>query len=864
MIYLLSMLSTLSLRYWFRHRIRAALLVGCVALGVATWTATRSLEQSLERASTQASTPLGGYADFHISNGDLGVPRNWLTKLRSVRGVQRVRPVVIQRGLLTAPKSQPVLLVGIELPAPESDLSTWKIHLSPSTYQHCFAFWLLGQTPVVVGQHLAAQLPAGASSLRILLGGKKTSFKLAGTITAAAGPAAILTGNVLILRDEDLARLAGQPDMVQRLDVVLAPDADRAQLYGAIQAIVGDQAHVWTPQAHDERAADMLKAITLAIFLCSLGALVVGLFLIYNALAVSMAERRREIGILRSLGTSRSQLLLIFVAEASLLGITGSLLGLPFGYALARISFGPMQQIMSDVFQVLPETTLDFTSAIMASGVCAGLVTTLLGAMIPAAQASRVSPVEGMRRMIVCSRQKCCLRPLWVALALVIAGSLLYVGRTALMLRWASFASLGCFALAGFLLAPRLAHLLAYTIRPIPRRVAGFGSWLALDNLLRWPGRTGLVTAALASGVALLLQTSGVIRSNQQSIRRWVDQSVAGDLFVTSGGSLSASGKTQPMSEAVSGDIRKLCPQAQVVPLRFRYLDWRQERHADRILLVLIDASAYCAANEYRSKPLPDLDCYCLLKRCPQGALVSRNFAALHRLGKGDKLVLPAANGQIPFTIIGVVDDFSCPRGTVLIDRRRLGTSFEDNMSDVFSVFLPAGTDIEKTREAILQAPWAAEHSLCVATHSDVRGHILGMVGRLYGLAYAQECIVVLVSILGVVTVLLISVMQRRGELALLRALGATRLQVLWSVIAEALWMGVLGTVVGVVFGLFLEWFTIRVLLFQESGFLFPVMLPFTMVLVVVLVSLASAILAGLLPAFTAARRNMREALGDL
>src|SRR5262249_4654557 len=155
---------------------------------------------------------------------------------------------------------------------------------------------------------------------------------------------------------------------------------------------------------------------------------------------------------------------------------------------------------------------------------------------------------------------------------------------------------------------------------------------LALDNLARSPGRTGLVLAAVSGGVALLLLTAGVIRSNEEAVRTWVDRCVAGDLFVTAGGPLSASGQTLAMHEAIGGLVAKEIPGAVAVPMSFRYLDWQQGKRSARILLVALDAASYFAANQKRQPPLPDLDFYRRLSREPGTALVSENFAALHGL----------------------------------------------------------------------------------------------------------------------------------------------------------------------------------------------------------------------------------------
>jgi putative ABC transport system permease protein len=164
-------------------------------------------------------------------------------------------------------------------------------------------------------------------------------------------------------------------------------------------------------------------------------------------------------------------------------------------------------------------------------------------------------------------------------------------------------------------------------------------------------------------------------------------------------------------------------------------------------------------------------------------------------------------------------------------------------------------------RQTLQNSSLATEYSLFVLTGEGLRTHASNLIHRLYGLAYSQETVVGMVAALGVVTALLISVLQRRRELGLLRALGATQGQVLRSVLSEALIMGIMGSLLGVVFGLALEWYAVRVILLEEGGFSFPVSPPWFEALVFVGLALGLAWAGGLLPALQAVRLRMADAL---
>jgi putative ABC transport system permease protein len=856
---MLSLYRTLSLRYWCSRWTRTALVVASIALGVSTWVATGVLDSSLGTACSQAATPLAGAADFHVSNGDAGVQADLAEALARVPGVRTVRPLVIQRITLPDLDHRPALLLGVDLNARPAEAPPWTVQpcdLDPQLYVRAL---FLGQQPALVGRELDRALGPGATHVNILVAGHEQRLLRTGTLDGR-GWAAVLAGNALVIDCARAAELLGRPGLVSRIDLFLDPDADRARVQRLVAQELGGKARLWTPEGHDRRVQELLAGLRTAFALCGAGALVVGLFLVYNVLAVSVAERRHDVGILRSLGATRGQLARLFLGEVLLLGLGGAALGLPLGLGLARLSLGPMRQVLGDMFLPLPLQHLQVSAGAVGGAVAAGLAAALLAALVPTAQAVWDCPVGALRRVPAVGRRLTLSLPLAGSAGLTALAGLCQVGKSHLPARLGSYGSLALLVLALLLATPLLAATVARLLQPAGRRVLGLPERLALDNLVRHPGRTGTVVTALAAGVALLLQTSGLIHSNEDAVRAWVDECFTGDLFITSGGPLSASGQTMPMAEAVARRLEQLAPEARLVPMRLRYLDWQQSGRSTRILLLALDAGGYAAANAGRRPRPPGWDLYRRLPE-PGTALVSENFAALYGVRPGDPLVLPGCDGPVTLRVAGAVTDYSYSRGTVLVDRALYRRAFDADLIDLFEVYLPPSADPERVRRRLLESPLGAEQALFVSTRDEVRGHILGMIGQLYGLASSQELVVALVAVLGMLAALLISVLQRRREVGLLRAVGATRSQVARSVLAEAVFMAAVGTGVGLLVGLPLEWYTVRVLLFEESGFLCPVHFPWAAAGGLAVLALLSAAPAGLMAAWNAVRPDVARAI---
>lgn len=856
---MLSLWRTLSLRHLRRRAGRTALVLASVALGVAAWTATGSLDGALQRALRESATPLAGAADLYVSNGDVGLKREVVARLARLPGVLSAQPVVIERVRLPGLGGQTALMLGVDLEALRSGQGSPDVKLRGFDAAALLKSRLTGQPPVLVGEALAQALPKGAARLEIDVAGGRQRLTRAGSIVAS-GALASLGGHVLVLEGEVAARLAGRPGLVNRIDLKLRPGTDVERGRGEIVRALDGSASVATPQGQDERVLDLLAGLNVGFSVCGSGALALGLFLIYNVLSVSLAERQREIGIARAIGASRLRMRALYMGEAALVGLAGAGLGLPLGWGLARFSLGPMQRILSDLFLPMQAQAVDFSAARAAAGMFAGVATVLLAALAPIWRATSPSPGAALRLE---SPAEATAANRWLGVAgivLVALGLVIFMERGHLPPRMATYGALVAIVLGTLLLMPVVTIALAGLLRLSAGRVLGVSGRLAADELAREPGRTGLTIAALLAGVALVLQTGGVIHGNESAIRAWVDQGVAGDLFITSGGPLSSSGQLAPMPEELAEELKRALPGLQVVPMRFRSLNWEHARQSTRVLLMAMDARAYYDANAGRTPVIPSLPLFRQLTE-PGTAIVSENFAQLHQVHVGDTITLPGRDGPVALRVIGAIPDYSSSQGKVHVDRVSMGHAFGAELVDVFNTYLPTGASTEDARERILHAPWAAEHSLVVLTREEMRAHILGMIGRFYRVAYVQELVAGLVAALGVVGALLISVIKRQRELGLLRSVGATQGQVLATVLAEALLMAAIGSALGLLAGVALEWYVLRVILLEEAGFAFPVQIPWRMAGAIAIVVLAMAACAGLGPGVRAARMRIAEAV---
>jgi putative ABC transport system permease protein len=860
---MLSLLRTISLRYLLRRWSRAALVVISIALGVATLVSTRALNQTMGQATQGAISPFLDGTDLLVGNGQCGVPNAMADEIRAagIEGVRQVIPLVFGRVLVPElaaddRRGRTVFLLGAPLDAGGSTDAPRDLHIdwtmSPGDLVR-LAF--RGQRPAVIGDQLVDRLGSKVESFRAQLAGHEVKLVSVGTVRLE-GDTAALGREVLFMTRQDAAKLIYplRPDYVTRINLVLDPEADREAVRQRVRELVGDRAAVLTTHELHLVAGDVTAGLEQGVIMLGLAALVIGLFLVYNTLSVSVAERRGDIGILRSTGATRGQIVGLFVGEASALGLTGALLGVPLGLGLAQLALLFLKLLFDEVFGLpLESHTLSVAPSTVALCLAAGVLTAVIASVVPALRAALEDPAHAVRGAPVTSGPTFFIALAAVTALLVTAAVLCVWYRSHLPTRWGAYAAIALMLLASLVGTPLLASLFGRLIQPFFRFFLGLAGRLAADNLVRSPVRTGLVVAALAATASLLVSTAGFIHSTERELIAWVDEQVAADLFVTAGASFDKAGLAIPMSEGLGQKLAAM-PEVEVaLPIRGHILEFRHKV----VVLLSVDMHAF-DATDGRYALGRNFGRFPRLSE-PGTALVSDNFAALYGVKVGDRVKFRGPSGPLEVEVIGTAPDYTWNRGTILVDRAWFRDRFADDQVDIYDVWLRPGADPLAVREKVLAL--GASEAAAVRTRAELRRDLSLILHRVYALAYALEVVVGLVALLGVTNALLISVLQRRRELGLLRAVGATRSQVLRSVLAEATLMGLLGGLIGFAIGLLLEWFTLRVLISDDAGWLFPLAVPWKAAGIVIGSTLVLATLAGLVPALQAVRLRIAEAV---
>jgi putative ABC transport system permease protein len=694
---------------------------------------------------------------------------------------------------------------------------------------------------LALGQDIQVLTPYGVTDLHIV------------GLIAKEGPGQVNNGAFGVIPLDTAQALFGRAGRINQIDVVVTPEAATVAqidaLKNALQARLGDAYSVIYPAAQGKRVTQMLDTYQMGLDFMSVVALFVGTFLIYNAFSMTVVERTREIGMLRTVGMTRRQVTRQILTEAAVLGLLGSLLGLGLGITLSRGLIRIMEIVMA---QEVREVRIPLDGLVTSMAI--GLGATLIAALIPSWQAGRISPLEALR-IRGNRREGWLMRHGWLpGVGLLATASVILYRVTlapSLQTHLSSLAILLLF-LGGTFLIPATVTVWERIARPWVLSLYGSEGHLGSRNIERSRLRTTLTVAALMIGVAMILTMRGMTSAYERDIRAWVNAYIGGDLYVYS---------NLPMRTDLGRRLESIEGVRAVTPIRYLSVNrLKPDGTKERLTLTVVDPATYRHVTSFVfADDQGNADR--LLDELEQGGTVyvSSVLSEMYGLQRGDTIRLETRRGQHDFRVAAVVVDFY-DQGMVLEGSwRDMRRYFGVNHASAFLLKLEPRASVEEVQERI-QTVYGQRRHLTVQSNKSLKERAFTLMAQAFSLFDVLALIAMIVASLGVVNTLTMNVMERTQEIGMLRGVGMTRRQVAKMILAEAGVMGLIGGAFGIAFGLFLLRLTL-VGIAEVQGYELGFVLPTQGILVSLLIALVVSQLAALWPARRAARINVIEAI---
>ena len=794
-----------------RSRLRFTLTLLGVVLGTSLFVSVTSINEAVREVLDSDVRSLSAGAPLNITSRSGFFYEDVLERARAVAGVERASGTLESKiqYVRNDGSVEPITVLGIDLLA----ASAMKhLQFSKESRIDDPLVFLNQPDSIVLNREFAARNSWKLDSkVRFRTVAGMRTFTVRGLVDPV-GIARAFGGKFALMDIDGARRMFDAPDRLNRVDLYLKPerrdDASVNAIRAEVQSALGSGYIAERPEVQSEQLGQLVRGIQALQSLISVMGLLVGGVIVFITIRMSVIEQRKSLALFRCIGATRSQIFSLVLIEAIAIGILGSLIGIVLSPALTESFLGSMLDALETGASVRPEgVVVSLTLARAAIGLGVGVFVSCLAAFAPARRAARIQPLEGLTENSEPSVSSGPGRASDFRGTLAIGGLLLgfslvsarfawsvaskpvnYVTRLGLIVGPALICVYLTFAIVGWLDRKR------FFARSVP---LGMG----LKNILAARGKLASTVVLLAIGIGFMMLVNGISESFETSATEWAEERYRADFTVVS--TLQAfSGAKNPFSASIgrsllaTDGVRKFDATREGLFSRSIHYLYRGKK----IRLLAIDHPPPFAELQYQYRDLTG-------EKRPIGPeffggreqiLISENFRARNRdIDVGSELVLDTPKGSISFRVAGIFREYSTSAGAFLMAREVYERLWKDPTIDEIQLFADPHLDPSGKRalEGRLQARIGIDSSLQVWSNDLILRESKTVLNRSFRFSRAIEKVTLLIILFGLTNTFLAHALGRTREIGLLRAIGATSLQIWAMVLGEAFVLsGLVGT----------------------------------------------------------------------
>ncbi|MFF1833846.1 ABC transporter permease [Streptomyces sp. NPDC058231] len=677
--------------------------------------------------------------------------------------------------------------------------------------------------------------------VRVATNGPVKEYTLSGVFTTEDG--AVNAGGSLVLFDTPVAQqLYLKPGRFQDVTVTAAAGASDRKLLDAVEPLLPKGATARTGKALADDQAEQIESglsnLNTMLLAFAAIALFVGVFLIANTFTMLVAQRTKELALLRAVGASRRQVKRSVLLEAGVVGAIASVTGFLLGLGLAA----GLRSAMSLIGGRIPAGPLVVSPTAVGAAFGVGVLITVVAAWLPARRAAKIPPVAAMSSVHAVATTKSLVVRNSIGGVLTLLGAAGIVAGAAAGKDGRTMIGAGAFvALIGVIvLIPLLSRPVIALVRPLLMKLFGVSGKLAAQNAVRNPRRTGATASALAIGLTLVTGISVLGVTLGQAVDRMTTDNVKADYMISmaSGDSLDGSALTA---------LEKADGVTAVSPQQAAFLKVGGKFHS---------ASGVTPGDVQQVFSLKTVSGS--LDSLGHGRIaVADKTAKSNGWKTGDTLPVTYEDDRKGTVKVGAVyreNQFLSP---VLMPRTLVDA--HQSRADIREIWLKTDGGASKAHEKALVDALGDNPAMSVMDRQDIRDTFGGFIGTALNIMYGLLAMALIIAVLGVVNTLAMSVFERQQEIGMLRAIGLDRRKVKRMIRLEAVVISLFGAVVGVALGTFLGWAIGRTLASAIPGY--ALVIPWDRIAVFLALAALVGVLASLWPARSAARLNMLTAI---
>ena len=827
-----------SFKYFRKHQVQALLAILGIVLGVSMVVAIDiCIESSKKAFALSMQQSFGKTSQYLISSGgDLDF--NIYVELKRKYGIDFSSPV-IEKDLLIQTKnnsSHKIKLLGLD-PFSSKDFTLADENLIDKSKPEEFENFMLCNNCAYLSKNTADKLDIKVGDE--ILAQVRTGYK---PIMISKIINSKLYDNLLIA---DISTVQGIMDMankLSRIDLILDNKEELRQVlvdYPELELLD-------TIKTQDSTQR-ILQSFNLNLYSLSFLSLVVAVFLIYNAMSFAIVQRQVIFGIYRTLGFDRLDIFNLIIVETIIMAIIASILGIILGYGLSQILIKLISQTINDLYFVLEinKTYLPLTTVI--KGFFCGVFAALMGALLPAYQASNIAPVQLTRR----SQQETSFKIFYPKVlimsvgALMLASLILYYSKANLILNFVSLALI-IIALSAF--SPALLKVLVSSLDYLSRNWLGPLSRISIRSISRNLSRTSIAIIALMIALSISLSLDITVNSFRQTVKDWLDSTLKADIYI-SAPSLSANQTTGSLSSTL---INELVHNPVIMNKSEALISYRNNivrSNLGAIKLASIDLVPQII-NSFRFKQLERN--WAEKFSNDDSLIVSEPFAYKYRVKLGSTIDLKTKFGYRKFKIIGIFFDYGSDQGIAMIGKKNYQALWQDYDISSLGIIIKPGLDKNKTIDYIKEslADINLRHNFNYRSNYELKTESLRIFDRTFEITKVLKLVSIVIAFIAIVSTLLALNLERKKEYAILEVLGLTQKQIGGMIMMQTMLMGVISAIFAIPIGLVEALLLIQVINLRSFGWTLNFHFDFMTVLQIFFIALIASFVASLYPAW--------------
>lgn len=831
-------MGAMSLRYLAGRRLRTALTTLAIVFGVALIFSINVILPTLTNVFKQSSSGITG-ADIQIGSvsGEGFAPDEVLAQVANVAQVQAVTGILRRQysvpslgsdGLGSTPQIE---LIGLDL---NSATNVRQFNVSEGRFLEAGD---RGKAILPAGiADLAPELKVGTTFPLITAGGLRV-YTVVGMLAEEGNPSA----PQIYVSLEDAQSAFNQAGLINTIEVSVEAGADIDATATAILETLGSGFELNASNS----ATDTFAALQVGFAVYNMFgvlALFLGAFLIFNTFRTVVIERRRDIGMLRTIGATQQQILMLIVIESLVQGILGTIIGLGLGYLMTIGMAKGMESIVVNYLH-MSSFDLNFSPNAFIMAISLGLLTALLAGYFPARSASKTSPLEALRPSTTASIEKA------NRLNLIIGGLIMVV---ALIIVFASSqaAIMGAllFLIGMVIAAPAFVIPVSRWLSPLLTLWFAREGDLAQGNLARQPGRAAITGSTMMIGLAVLVMMAALVSGFDGLIKDLANDSFSSDILLMPQ-SLGIYTNVIGADESLAERIRAVDAVETASGLRYAAANVG----GTGLQVLGIDPVNYPKLASFTFNEGTDESVFADLETGRNAVLTSLAMKALN-LQMGDDFVLETAQGQQTYHVVGVANDFLTFKiSSIFVSQANLAADFHKEEDIMLLVNLNENADAD-IQTIVQDYPQFTAHLT-----GEYRQEIIDLSTGYLFMFYALAALILIPAVLGLLNTLSINIMERTREIGVIRAIGGSRAQVQRIVAGEALLLGIFSAAMGILSGVILSYGFISI--FGSIGWQMPYIFPTVGVIAAFVIGVLLALLASILPARNAAKLDIIRAL---